>query len=569
MSCCDVGAMAPNVVETIHTTPFDGQKPGTSGLRKSVGTFQQPHYSENFIQAGLLAGLGDKLTGSSLAVGGDGRFFCKEAAHLIIKMAAANGVSKVVIGQDGILSTPACSHIIRKYRLDGGFILTASHNPGGPKGDFGIKYNVENGGPAPESITDKIFELTKTITDYKIVPNLKVDISKLGITVAKVGGQTFTVEVIDITSDYVQLMKEIFDFGAIKSYLQTKRVLLNAMHGVTGPYLRKIFIEEMGLPADSCLDCEILPDFGGKHPDPNLTYAKDLVLIMKKGEHDFAAAFDGDGDRNMILGHKAFFVTPCDSLAVLAANLDCIPYFQKNGIKGFARSMPTSEAVDRVAQNLGKECYQTPTGWKFFGNLMDAGKINLCGEESFGTGSDHIREKDGIWAALAWLSVLARTQKPVSEILLNHWSLYGRNFFTRYDYENVSSEAGEKMMEGLTKLIEDPKTKGMTFSDPTGRSYKMSHLDNFEYKDPIDGSISKNQGIRFLFEDGSRIIYRLSGTGSSGATIRIYVEGYEKNENQQFYRQDAQEVLKPLVTIALRTSKLKELTGREEPTVVT
>ncbi|KAK3697787.1 hypothetical protein RRG08_026416 [Elysia crispata] len=569
MSCCGAGAMAPNSVETITTSPFEGQKPGTSGLRKPVGTFQQPHYSENFIQAGLIAGLGDKLIGSSLAVGGDGRFFCKEAAQLIIKMAAANGVSKIVIGQNGILSTPACSHIIRKYKLDGGFILTASHNPGGPKGDFGIKYNISNGGPAPEGITNKIYEITQKITEYKIVPNLKVDITQMGKSTHKIAGATLTVEVIDSVYDYVEYMKEIFDFTKIKEYVESKNILLNAMNGVTGPYLQNIFLKEMGLPAQSCLNCEVLPDFGGKHPDPNLTYASDLVEIMKQGKHDFAAAFDGDGDRNMILGHKAFFVTPCDSLAVLAANLKCIPYFQKYGVKGFARSMPTSEAVDKVAEKSGMECFEVPTGWKFFGNLMDAGKINLCGEESFGTGSDHIREKDGIWAALAWLSVLAHKAKSVEEVLMEHWEIHGRNFFSRYDYENVSAEAGAKLMEGLDKLIQDPKTRGMTFSDPTGKSYRMNHLDNFEYTDPIDGSVSKNQGIRFLFEEGARIIYRLSGTGSSGATIRIYVEGYEKSENPQFYKEDAQDFLKPLITIAVRTSKLKELTGRDQPTVIT
>ncbi|BFY99695.1 hypothetical protein BsWGS_02735 [Bradybaena similaris] len=561
--------MAPNTVETILTTPFDGQKPLTSGLRKPVGVFQQPHYSENFIQASLQAGLGVKLVGSSLAVGGDGRFFCREAMHLILKMAAANGVSRVVIGQNGILSTPACSHIIRKWKLDGGFILTAGHNPGGPKGDFGIKYNIANGGPAPESITDQIYELTRTITEYKIVPKLKVDITKLGTSTFKVAGREFSLEVIEITTEYIELMRTIFDFEAIKSFLKTQRIILSGMNGVTGPYLKKIFVEQMDVPSESCIACEPLTDFGGKNPDPNLTYANDLVAIMKKGNHTFAAAFNGDGDRCMILGHRGFYVSPCDSLAVLATHLECIPYFKQQGVKGFARSMPTSEALVRVALRLNKDCYQTPTGWKFFGNLLDAGKINLCGEESFGIGSDHIREKDGIWAALAWLSVLASTQKSVPEILMDHWELYGRNFFIRYDYENVSSEAGEKMMEGLTKLIEDPKTKGMTFSDPTGRSYKMAYLDNFEYEDPIDHSISKNQGIRFLFEDGSRIIYRLSGTGGTGATIRIYVEGYEKNEHPQFYIHDPQEVLKPLVTIALRTSKLKELTGRDVPTVIT
>uniref|UniRef100_A0A0B7AEG1 phosphoglucomutase (alpha-D-glucose-1,6-bisphosphate-dependent) n=1 Tax=Arion vulgaris TaxID=1028688 RepID=A0A0B7AEG1_9EUPU len=559
---------ASYTVEIVQTTPFDGQKPGTSGLRKPVTVFQQPRYSENFIQAGLLAGLGDKLKGALLLVGGDGRYFCEEAAQLIIQIAAANGVSKVVIGQNGILSTPACSHIIRKYKLNGGFLLTASHNPGGPTGDFGIKYNIENGGPAPESVTDYIYELTKTIKEYKIVPDLKVDISKLETSTYRISGVEFVVQVVDSTADYVEFMKTIFDFEAIKSYLQTKRVLLNAMSGVTGPYLRKIFVEIMGLSPDSCLNSEILPDFGGKHPDPNLTYAKDLVDIMRTGEHDFAAAFDGDGDRNMILGHGAFFVTPCDSLAVLAANLDSIPYFRQNGIKGFARSMPTSEAVDKVAAHLGKECYQTPTGWKFFGNLMDAGKISLCGEESFGTGSDHIREKDGVWAALAWLSVLASTKKTVRDVLMDHWHIYGRNFFTRYDYENISSEAGDKIMAVLNDLIKDPKTKGMTFSS-AGQTYEISHADNFEHTDPIDGTISRNQGIRLLFTDGSRIIYRLSGTGSSGATVRVYVEKFWKTNKPQIYDQETQEILNPLITIALQTSQLVELTGRKEPTVIT
>ncbi|CAG5121125.1 unnamed protein product [Candidula unifasciata] len=563
------GGTTSYTVETVKTSPFDGQKPGTSGLRKAVTVFQQAHYTENFVQAGLWAGLGDKLKGSVLLVGGDGRFFCEEAAHLIIRIAAGNGVSKIVIGKKAILSTPACSHIIRKYKLSGGFLLTASHNPGGPDGDFGIKYNTDNGGPAPEGVTNKIYELTKTIKEYKIVSNLKVDIGQLGTSKFTVGGEPFVVEVIDNTADYVEFMKQIFDFPAIKTFLQTKRVLLNAMNGVTGPYLRKIFVEEMGLPSDSCLNCEILPDFGGKHPDPNLTYAKDLVDIMKAGQHDFAAAFDGDGDRNMILGHRAFFVTPCDSLAVLAANLESIPYFRQNGVKGFARSMPTSEAVDKVAQRLGKDCYQTPTGWKFFGNLMDADKISLCGEESFGTGSTHIREKDGVWAALAWLSVLASTKKTVQDVLLDHWNIYGRNFFTRYDYENVSSEAGEKLIAGLEAFIKNPNSKGTTLTAPTGQKYKVAVADNFEYTDPIDGSVSKNQGIRILFEGGSRLIFRLSGTGSSGATIRVYVEEYVKSDNPSAYEQDAQAALGPLVAIALQVSKLRELTGRDQPTVIT
>ncbi|XP_005102934.1 phosphoglucomutase [Aplysia californica] len=569
MSSRDDGAMAPHVVETIQTSPFDGQKPGTSGLRKPVAIFQQPHYTENFIQAGLISGLGDKVKGSCLVVGGDGRFFVKEAAQLIIKIAAANGVSKLVIGQHGILSTPAVSHIIRKYKLDGGFILTASHNPGGPKGDFGMKYNTHNGGPAPESVTNHLFELTKTISEYKIVPNVKANLDELGSQSFQIQGEQFTVEIIDQTKDYVEMVKDIFDFDLLRGFLKTKRVLINGMNGVTGPYIKKIFIEEFGLPEEMCLNCIPLPDFGGRHPDPNLTYAKDLVDIMKEGRHDFAAAFDGDGDRNMILGHSAFFVTPCDSLAVLAAHLETIPYFKRNGVNGYARSMPTSGAVDLVGKKYGKEYFETPTGWKFFGNLMDANRISLCGEESFGTGSNYIREKDGIWAALAWLSVMANTGQSVKEILTSHWSTFGRHYFSRYDYEQVSSEAGDKLMEGLTKLINDPKTVGMTFSDPTGKSYKMAACDNFEYHDPIDGSVSKNQGIRLMFEDGSRIVFRLSGTGSSGATVRLYVEGYEQESDPNSYLQDAQDVLKPLITIALRTSKLKELSGRDEPTVIT
>lgn len=569
MSSRDDGAMAPNRVETITTTPFDGQKPGTSGLRKPVGIFQQPHYTENFIQASLVAALGEKLKGSCLAVGGDGRFFTKEAAQLIIKIAAANGVSKLVIGQHGIMSTPALSNLIRKLKLDGGFILTASHNPGGPNGDFGLKFNISNGGPAPESVTNNIHELTKTISEYKIVPNIKVNLDNTGSSTHQIQGEQFMVEIIDNTRDYVELMKEIFDFGHLREYLKGKRVILNGMNGVTGPYIEKIFVEEFGLPPECCLNCVPLPDFGGKHPDPNLTYARDLVELMAKGKDDFAAAFDGDGDRNMILGKNAIFVNPCDSLAVMAEHLDKIPYFRHHGVKGFARSMPTSGAVDLVAKEKGKECFETPTGWKFFGNLMDADKMNLCGEESFGTGSDHIREKDGIWAALVWLSIMATTDQSIRDILNNHWIKYGRNYFTRYDYENVSSEAGEKLMEGLTKLITDPKTVGMTFSDPTGKSYKMAACDNFEYTDPIDGSVSKNQGIRLLFEDNSRIIFRLSGTGSSGATIRLYVEGYEASERENAMYTDAQDYLKPLITIALRTSKLKELTGRDQPTVIT
>ncbi|XP_041359453.1 phosphoglucomutase-1-like [Gigantopelta aegis] len=558
-------------VKTVPTKPFDGQKPGTSGLRKSVKVYQQPSYTENFIQATLSAAVGASLKGSTLVVGGDGRYFGKEATDLIIKMCAANGVSKLLIGQNGIFSTPAVSCIIRKYKTNGGIILTASHNPGGPDGDFGIKYNISNGGPAPESVTDAIFKYTTTIKEYLICPDLKADISKLGTQTFKVGGNTFTVEIMDPVADYVAYMKEIFNFSSIKSHVsgpdgQRLNILINSMHGVMGPYAKKVFVEELGCPASSMVNAVPLPDFGGHHPDPNLTYAADLVNDLKKGHHGFGAAFDGDGDRNMILGHNAFFVTPNDSLAVIANNLECIPYFQKNGVKGYARSMPTAGAVDRVAKAKGMECFEVPTGWKFFGNLMDAGRLSLCGEESFGTGSNHIREKDGLWAVLAWLSILAHTKKSVEQTLVDHWKQYGRNFFTRYDYENCDSSPANKMMSDLNSLVADPSLVGKVYSSGN-KSYKVAKADNFNYTDPIDKSVSKNQGIRIIFDDDSRIIFRLSGTGSSGATIRLYIEGYESDESK--YLMSAQDVLKPLIDIALKISHLVELTGRTAPTVIT
>jgi len=423
--------MASFNVNRVSTAPFENQKPGTSGLRKSVKTFQQKNYTENFVQA-TLSCLGDKLVGSSLAVGGDGRFFSKTAVDIIIRMAAANGVSKLVIGQNGIFSTPAVSHIIRKRGLTGGIILTASHNPGGPDADFGIKYNCANGGPAPEGVTDEIYRISKRITDYVISPDLCVDFSKVGRVIYQNEGRKFEVEVICSVHDYVEYMKEIFDFDIIKKYLAIEprfRVLIDSMNGVTGPYVNKLFLDELGLPSDSVVHTKPLEDFGGIHPDPNLTYASGLVEAVKAGCYDFGAAFDGDGDRNMILGKDAFFVTPSDSLAVLADHLDCIAYFRKGSIRGFARSMPTAAAIDRVAAKTNKPIFEVPTGWKFFGNLMDAGVLSLCGEESFGTGSDHIREKDGIWAALAWLSVLAYRKLSVEDILKRHWEKHGRNFF--------------------------------------------------------------------------------------------------------------------------------------------
>ena len=424
------------------SSPHPGQKPGTSGLRKAVKVFQQPNYTENFVQSSLWA-LEKKLEGSTLVVGGDGRFFMDSCTAIIIKMSAANKVSKLIVGKGGFLSTPAVSHLIRKRAATGGFILTASHNPGGPDADFGLKFNCDNGGPAPDSFTNRIFENTKTINKYFICPDLECDFNTLGIYEYVVEGRAFTVEVVDPTQDYVQLMKEIFDFAQIKEMIRAKnfKLLINSLHGATGPYVERIFLEELGCDPSSCIKTNVLPDFGGGHPDPNLTYAADLVEEMAKGVHGFGAAFDGDGDRNMILGQNAFFVTPCDSLAVLANNLDCIPWFKaKAGKGGVARSMPTSGAVDRVAAKRGLECFDTPTGWKYFGNLLDAERIVLCGEESFGTGSDHVREKDGVWAALAWLQILAARDLTVQQLLTQHWAEFGRNFFTRYDYEGHTGQ---------------------------------------------------------------------------------------------------------------------------------
>ncbi|XP_071952192.1 phosphoglucomutase-1-like [Antedon mediterranea] len=555
---------------TIKSSPIDGQKPGTSGLRKSVVVFQKKHYTENFVQS-IFSAIGtDVVTGSTLVVGGDGRYFMTEAVELITRIAAANGVGKLLIGQNGILSTPAVSCIIRKRSATGGIILTASHNPGGPNGDFGIKYNISNGGPAPESVTNKIFECTKTITEYKTCPTLDVDISSTGIKEYQVDGKKFVVEIIDSVSDYVEYMKKIFNFSELKAYLSnpTKpfKIVADAMHGVVGPYATRIFCDELGLPIDICINCIPKNDFGGHHPDPNLTYAADLVTLMKKGIHAFGAAFDGDGDRNMILGQNGFFVNPSDSIAVIAANASCIPYFKNTGVKGLARSMPTSGALDRVAIKDGLQMFEVPTGWKFFGNLMDANQLSLCGEESFGTGSDHIREKDGLWAVLAWLSILASRKLTIEEIMKEHWSKYGRNFFTRYDYENVDTEAAQTMMTNLRQLVEEPKFVGRSYTEGS-KSYIVKLGDDFEYQDPIDKSIAMKQGLRIIFEDGSRIIFRLSGTGSSGATIRLYVDSFE--ENVQFHGVMASEMLKPLVAIALRISQLEQLTGRQSPTVIT
>lgn len=556
----------------VKTKPYTDQKPGTSGLRKRVTVFQSnAHYAENFIQSIISTIDPAERQEGTLVVGGDGRFYLKEAIKLIIGIAAANGIGRLVIGQNGILSTPAVSCIIRKIKAIGGIILTASHNPGGPSGDFGIKFNTSNGGPAPEGITDKIFQISKTIEEYAICPDLEVDLSTLGKQQFDLENKfkPFTVEIIDPVEAYSSMLRNIFDFNILKELLcgpNRLKIRIDAMHGVMGPYVKKILCEELGSPANSAVNCVPLEDFGGHHPDPNLTYAADLVETMKSGEYDFGAAFDGDGDRNMILGKNAFFVNPSDSVALIAANIFTIPYFQQTGVRGFARSMPTSGALDRVARATKIALYETPTGWKFFGNLMDANKLSLCGEESFGTGSDHIREKDGLWAILAWLSIIAVRKQSVEEILKDHWQKFGRNFFTRYDYEEVDAEAANKMMADLESMMLDRSFIGQKFS-ADDKVYVVDKADNFEYSDPVDGSISRNQGLRIIFSDGSRIIYRLSGTGSAGATVRLYIDSYEKDVTKIF--QEPQVMLGPLVTIALKISGLHERTGRSGPTVIT
>ncbi|KAJ1984210.1 hypothetical protein H4R33_004465 [Dimargaris cristalligena] len=558
-------------VRTVPTVVYDGQKPGTSGLRKRVKVFQQQHYTENFVQATLDAVSSDKgAKGSTLVVGGDGRYFLQDAIQKIIKIAAANQVAKLIIGRNGILSTPAASNLIRKHQADGGILLTASHNPGGPDNDFGIKFNVANGGPAPEAITDRIYESTKTIKFYRMVAMSDIDLSVIGSK--RFGAHhPFEVEIVDSVNDYVALMRQIFDFALIRNFLQEHRenftVLFDGMHGVTGPYGHALLVEELSLPSSSVMNGVTLPDFGGGHPDPNLTYAHELVARVRSERIAFGAASDGDGDRNMIISHD-WFVTPSDSVAIIAAHADCIPYFKITGLRGLARSMPTSAAIDCVAKAKGVSLYEVPTGWKFFGNLMDAGQLSICGEESFGTGSDHIREKDGMWAILAWLNILASVSSQrgclvsVRDLMREHFAQYGRNYFTRYDYEEVDSAAASQVMDLLQAQLASQQLIGTTQN-----GFTFAQMDNFCYEDPIDKSVSKNQGLRITFTDASRIIFRLSGTGSQGATIRIYIEKVEPANGQ--CDSDAQDVLKPLVQLALKISQLTELTGRTEPTVIT
>jgi phosphoglucomutase len=542
-------------IREISTTPFADQRPGTSGLRKKVPVFQRPHYLENFVQA--IFDTVQPPAGSAIVVGGDGRYHNREAVQTILKMAAANGVARVIVGRGGILSTPAASHIIRRRQAFGGIVLSASHNPGGPEGDFGIKYNMGNGGPAPEKVTEQIAARTRTIDRYRIADAPDVALDRDGSST--IGDMT--VEVIDPVAEYAELMEQLFDFGAIRALLSggAFRMRFDAMHAVTGPYAVEILERRLGAPAGTVLNGEPKPDFGGGHPDPNLTYAHDLVEEMWGPDApDFGAASDGDGDRNMVLGRR-FFVTPSDSLAVLAANATLAPGYAR-GIAGVARSMPTSQAVDQVARKLGVECFETPTGWKFFGNLLDAGRITLCGEESFGTGSDHVREKDGLWAVLFWLNLLAARGQSVEQLVREHWATYGRNVYTRYDYEAVPSDAAQGVVQQLRERF--PSLPGTTLD-----GFRVASCDDFAYLDPVDGSESRNQGLRVLFEGGSRIVYRLSGTGTEGATIRVYIEAYEPDPSR--HGLDAQEALRPLIDVALRLSDLRERTGRDRPTVIT
>ncbi len=538
------------MIITVTTTPFDGQRPGTSGLRKKVPVFQQAHYAENFIQS-IFDSL-EGYQGQSLVIGGDGRYYNPEVVQTAIRMAAANGFGRVLVGRGGLLSTPAASHLIRKHKAFGGIILSASHNPGGPDGDFGIKFNAANGGPAPEKLTDRIFARSQTIASYRIARTPDVDLHHTGTSM--VAGMT--VDVIDPVTDYADLMQTLFDFEQIRDLIRTGFAMkFDAMGAITGPYAVRILEDILGFPKGTVMNGTPLPDFGGHHPDPNLVHARELVdLVMPDGGPDFGAASDGDGDRNLIIG-RGMYVTPSDSLAILAANAALTPGYAK-GLAGIARSMPTSCAADRVAAKLGIACYETPTGWKFFGNLLDAGKATLCGEESFGTGSSHVREKDGLWAVLMWLNILAKRRQSVADIVKAQWREFGRNYYSRHDYEEVDADAANTLMQNLrASLPRLPGQHGITLAD------------DFAYDDPVDGSRTTAQGIRLIFADGSRIVYRLSGTGTAGATLRVYIERFEPDHSRHGI--ETQAALADLIALSRNIAAIAQHTGRDAPTVIT
>jgi len=538
---------------TISTQPIAGQKPGTSGLRKKTKVFMGPHFLENYVQA-IFDGIGG-VAGAVLVVGGDGRYFNDRAIQVILRMAAANGAAKVIVGKDGVLSTPAASHLIRKNKTDGGLILSASHNPGGIDADFGLKYNGPNGGPAAESVTDKIYAATQTLTEYRIIECMDIDIGTTGTQ--SLGAMA--IEIVDPVTDYAALMQELFDFGAIRALFDSGFTMrFDAMHAVTGPYAKEILENRLGAAKGTVVNAVPLPDFGGGHPDPNPICAKELMdLMMGPEAPDFGAASDGDGDRNMIVGRGAY-VTPSDSLAVLTANAHLAPAYRK-GLAGVARSMPTSAAADRVAEAMGIAHFETPTGWKFFGNLLDAGRATLCGEESAGTGSDHVREKDGLWAVLLWLNILAEKRISVSDILTAHWATYGRNYYSRHDYEAVASDAANGLMDAVRAAL--PDLAGKTVGE-----LRVAMADEFSYLDPVDGSTSAGQGIRISFTDGARVVFRLSGTGTEGATLRVYLEQLELDPDQM--NRDPQEALAPVIAAADELAGIAERTGRAAPDVI-
>ena len=543
-------------INHIQSTPFSDQKPGTSGLRKKVRVFQQPHYLENFVQS--IFNIAQDLKEGLLVLGGDGRFYNSHAIQIILKMAAANGVKRVMVGTNGLLSTPAVSCIIRKYKADGGIILSASHNPGGADGDFGIKFNISNGGPAPTSFTDAVYEASKTIHEYRIA-----DIEPVNIDTPRrfvIGDMQ--VDVIDSVADYSEMMEQLFDFPAIRSLFTSGQLQMyfDAMHAITGPYAIEIFENRLQAQAGTVINGIPKEDFGGAHPDPNLAHTKELTdrLNSPSTKTNFGAASDGDGDRNMIIG-KNFFVNPSDSLAIMTANAHLIPGY-KDGIVGVARSLPTSRAVDKVAAANNISCYETPTGWKYFGNLLDDNRITLCGEESFGSGSNHIREKDGIWAVLFWLNLIAVKQQSVEEITRAHWKQYGRHYYTRHDYEAINSDIAARLMEHLR--AQSTSLAGKRFS-----SYQVQLCDDFSYIDPVDQSVTEHQGVRVLFEDESRIVYRLSGTGTEGATLRVYIERYVADPQQ--HDMDTQQALAELIHIAGELAEIKARCQRNQPDVIT